>query len=319
MGTYYQLTQEQRYQIAALLETGHQQKDIASVVGVHSSTLSRELRRNRQADGSYDPIAADWTARQRRHLAHKTLRITGQQWAQVERKLRLQWSPEQISGWMRRHEVQISHERIYQYVAVDRRRGGTLYRHLRRGGRRKRPYGTIEKRGKILPGTSIDDRPAIVNDRGRIGDWEIDTVCSKGGQSVVITLVDRQTRYLLTRKVSRRAAAEVCGATVHLLRRHRQRTYSITADNGKEFSRHKWLGDQLKAEIYFAHPYHAWERGTNENMNGLLRQYFPKGTNFDLVSEEDIRLATRRLNHRPRKVLGYRSPHEVFVLGKPPG
>ncbi len=126
MGTYYQLTQEQRYQIAVLLETGHQQKDIASVVGVHPSTLSRELQRNRLADGSYDPEAADWTALQRRHLAHKARRITSRQWAQVERKLRLQWSPEQISGWLKRQGEQISHERIYQYVVADRRRGGGI-------------------------------------------------------------------------------------------------------------------------------------------------------------------------------------------------
>lgn len=308
--SYNQITQGQRYQIKALLKTNHSQSQIAKVVGVHRSTISRELKRNLGQRG-YRPKQAHQFALQRRVKAKAT--ITTEIWKFVEKKIRLEWSPEQISGWLKRHKKPtVSHERIYQYLIEDKRLGGDLYKSLRCQRARRKRYGSYDRRGQIPNRTSIDDRPEVVEERSRIGDMEIDMVIGKGHQGGLVTIVDRKSRYTFIKRVSSKQAREVGDATIALLKPMGNRLMTITADNGKEFAQHQRVAKSLSAEYYFAHPYSSWERGTNENTNGLIRQYFPKRTNFLKVTDEEVAHVTNRLNHRPRKTLGYKTPFEVF-------
>lgn len=308
--SYSQVTQEQRYQIKALLKMNHSQTQIARVVGVHRSTISRELKRNLGQRG-YRPKQAHEFALERRAKAKPT--ITTETWAFVEEKIRLEWSPEQISGWLKRYgKSAVSHERIYQYLIEDKRSGGDLYKSLRCHGKRRKRYGSYDRRGQIPDRTSIDDRPEVVEQRSRIGDVEIDMVIGKGHQGGLVTIVDRKSRYTFIQLVSSKQAQEVGDATIALLEPIKDRLKTITADNGKEFAQHQRVAKLLSADYYFAHPYSSWERGTNENTNGLIRQYFPKRTNFLEVTDEEVARVTKRLNHRPRKTLGYKTPFEVF-------
>jgi len=198
-------------------------------------------------------------------------------------------------------------------VREDKRQGGTLYKHLRYSHKkRKKQYGGKDKRGQIKNRVSIDERPEIVAQKTRIGDWEIDTVIGKNHQGALVTIVDRVSRFTLIKKVSSKHADVVTAATIDLLKPYMDKTWTITADNGKEFAGHEILAEQLNASVYFAHPYHSWERGLNENTNGLIRQYFTKGSSFVDITHEQVEEVMRKLNHRPRKALNYKTPHEVF-------
>jgi len=321
MEKYHQLTEYQRYQLAALRKEGHRQKTMAANLGVHPSTISRELRRNRGQRG-YRPHQAHQKAQQRRQEAAKAVKMTPEVIAQVEEKLRQEWSPEQIAGWLpRTGGISLSHERIYRHIRTDRQAGGTLYRHLRQSHKkRKKRYGKPDGRGQIRDRVSIEQRPDVVEKKSRMGDWEIDLVVGRKPHGALVTLVERRSRYTLIGKVATKQAEEVATTTIGLLEGHPEHTHTITADNGKEFAAHQRIGQALQAQVYFAHPYHAWERGLNENTNGLIRQYFPKGTDFEPITEADIQPVMDRLNHRPRKVLGFRSPYEVWCqeTGNPP-
>ena len=308
--TYKQLTQEQRYQIKALKKMNHSQSDIARTVGVHRSTISRELKRNTGKRG-YRPKQAHRFAVGRR--AKAKARISNETWQLVEDKICSEWSPEQVAGWLRQHgKSTVSHERIYQYILQDKRTGGDLYKSLRCQKKRRKRYGSYDRRGQLPERVSIDDRPDIVEERSRIGDVEIDTVIGKGHQGGLVTIVDRKSRFTFIQRVTSKQAQEVGDATIAMLRPVSDHLHTITADNGKEFAHHQRIAKKLKVAFYFAHPYASWERGTNENTNGLIRQYFPKSTNFLKVTDEQIVHVVNRLNHRPRKTLGYRTPHEVF-------
>lgn len=313
MGQYKQLTQGQRYQIAAFKAAGNKQNEIARQIGVSASALSRELKRNKGKQG-YDAEQAQAKADQRRRNAAKAVKMTPELIAAIEAKLRMDWSPEQVSGWLKAdRSLRISHERIYQHVWADRRRGGTLWQHLRQcHKKRKKQYGAKDKRGQIRNRVSIDERPAVVGEKARIGDWEIDTVIGKNHQGALVTIVDRVSKYTLIKKVGSKHAEGVTEATVILLKPFMDKTLTITADNGKEFAGHEQIAEGLEAKVYFAHPYHSWERGLNENTNGLIRQYFTKGSSFEDISETDVETVMDKLNHRPRKTLGYKTPHEVF-------
>jgi len=234
--------------------------------------------------------------------------------AQVEEKLRLEWSPEQIAGWLSRTRgISLSHERIYQHVRTDRQAGGPLYTHLRQGHKKcKKRYGKPDSRGQIRDRVSIENRPEVVEKKSRIRDWEIDLVVGRKQQGALVTLVERRSRYTVIGKVTTKQAEEVATTTIGLLEPQQEYTHTITADNGKEFAAHQSISRRLQAQVYFVHPYHSWERGLNENTNGLIRQYFPKGTDLEPVSDVDIDRIMDRLNHRPRKVLGFRSPYEVW-------
>ncbi len=310
MNTYNQLTQEQRYQIYALKKTGHTQAEIAAVIGVHKSTVSRELKRNRGQRG-YRPQQAHSLAQERKQTGSP--RIQAETWAGVERLLRQDWSPEQISGRLKKEQgICISHEWIYQYVLTDKRAGGELYRHLRCQKKRRKRYGMYDRRGKLPNCRSIEERPAVVNARKRLGDWETDTFLGKNQKPVLLSLTERKSRFTLLGKVPQRTAQAVRKQTLRLLLPIANKVYSLTSDHGKEFASHEQIAQALHLKFYFAHPYAAWERGTNENTNGLLRQYFPKKHDFQVVSDRQIEHAISRLNFRPRKCLAFKTPFEVF-------
>jgi transposase, IS30 family len=310
MHTYSQLTQIQRYQIYALLKMGHLQSEIALGLGVHKSTISREIQRNTGQKG-YRPKQAHQKAQGRRYKAMP--KISDSDWHLIERLIILDWSPEQISLYLREEQLlQVSHEWIYQHIYQDKRMGGRLWKHLRCQKKRRKRYGSYEKRGQIPQRVWIDERPAEIEKRQRLGDWEADTIISQGKQQAILTLTERKSRLTLLKKVNDRTAETVKQAMIDLLEPFTAQTLTITCDNGKEFTNHRAVAKALQAVVYFAHPQAAWERGSNENANGLIRQYFPKGTNFSDLTDADISRVEMRLNHRPRKCLGFSSPYMVF-------
>jgi len=317
MKAYTQLTREERYQIYALKQADHNQSEIAVVIGRHRSTISRELSRNRGMRG-YRPRQAHHLALERRK-AKVHPRFGGSIWTKVELLIQRDWSPEQISGRFRAEEgIRISHEYIYQYIYADKRAGGELYRHLRCQKKRRKRYGAYDRRGVIPNRVSIDERPVVVDERSRVGDWEGDTVIGKNHKGALVTLVERKSLYTVIGGVARKTAAAVRAAIVAGLTLHKNRVHTLTYDNGKELAEHEQIAKALGVEIYFAHPYSSWERGLNENTNGLLRQYFPKGQELTAVAREEIEHVADRLNHRPRKTLGFHTPYEVFFSTKTP-
>ena len=240
-------------------------------------------------------------------------RISEHIWEQVETLIRDEWSPEQIAGRLEREQgVSISHEWIYQYIYADKRSGGDLYQYLRCQKARRKRYGSYDRRGIIPNQVSIDDRPAIVEAKRRFGDWEGDTVIGRRHRGALVTLVERKSLYTVIRAVLYKTAEAVRNAVTEGLMPHKDRVHTITYDNGREFTDHEGMAGDLDARIYFAHPYSSWERGVNENTNGLIRQYFPKDRDLTTVTDCEIKNAMDKLNHRPRKSLGYRTPFEVF-------
>jgi IS30 family transposase len=240
-------------------------------------------------------------------------------WELVDQLLLEDWSPEQISGWLDKEErVSISHEWIYQYVYRDKRQGGHLHTHLRCQKKRRKRYGSNDRRGQIKGRVSIDSRPSIVDERKRIGDWEMDTVIGKLGGAVLVTMVERLSRFCLVMWAPNKTAEAVEGAIVKALHPLADRVHTLTYDNGKEFAYHAKISKALQAEGFFAHPYHSWERGLNENTNGLIRQYLPKKSSFDSLTEENIITIKNKLNNRPRKCLGFKTPNQVFLGINPP-
>ena len=312
--SYTHLNLVERCTLAGLHAAGWSDAKIGAFLGRDRTTIWRERRRNRAAhDGLYRAERAEEHAVARRRRARRNLRLGRVEWRRVEALLRAQWSPAQIAGYYReRSEMQVSHETIYQQVWRDRAAGGDLWRHLRgaRKQRRKR-YGRYDSRGRLAGKRMIGERPRRVAERRQMGHWEIDTVHGSGRASVV-TLVERKSGYVAIGKLAAATVAATNAATLVLLRRHRGRVRTITADNGSEFHGYAWLEKQSGAKFYFATPHHAWERGTNENTNGLLRQYLPKGMNLSELTQEQCDAIADQLNHRPRKRHGYKTPHECF-------
>ncbi len=313
MSDYKQLTYEQRCQIEALKKSGMTQQQIANAVGARQPTISRELRRNTGQRG-YRHKQAQRKAEERRHNATKAVKMTEPMIDRVEQKLAQKWSPEQISGWLcMEHGETLSHERLYQHIWEDKRAGGQLYTYLRRQGKKyqKRCNGK-RSRGQIRNRVGIEERPGVVDEKSRVGDWEIDTVIGKGHSGALVTLVERVTQFTLVANVPNKSAEAVTAATIELLKPYRSVLHTITADNGKEFAYHEQLTAELGAAVYFARPYHSWERGLNENTNGLLRQYWPKSTDFKKVTGKEVTGVVTQLNQRPRKTLGFKTP-EVLM------
>lgn len=310
-----QLNMEEREILSQLHAANYSRTEIAAHLARHRSTIGRELRRNGRADGGYSAVAAEAKAavrRRERPLVRKMERPELN--AEVRSKLAQDWSPDQIAGRLKREhpdepEWHVSPQTIYASIQRDPNREH-WESHLR-WGRKRRKSSEV---GRIPRRVEIDGRPEIINNRERLGDFEGDTVVSGGRRrSVLVTLVDRKSGYLLTGKLSNRTATRTREKIVDLLlplpadRRH-----SITFDNGKEFSEHEALSRRLEIQSFFAHPYCSWERGTNENTNGLVRQYYPKGTDFAEVSHQDLADTTQRINDRPRKRHNYQTPSEVF-------
>ena len=311
--TYTHLTQAERYQIHALRRQNISLACIAAELQRDRSTISRELKRNAGPSG-YKPALAQKQARARQCERRNAYQFSAEQWRHVQAYLRLYLSPQQCSGRLRLEgAITISPESIYQHAYRDKAQGGDLVSYLRcQKVRRKRYASGRERRGVLKNRIGIEQRPAVVDKRSRIGDWEGDTVIGEGHQGVLVTLVERKSRYTLACQLSSRHSRLVTAAVIELLRPHKAQCKTLTFDNGKEFAEHEFIARCLQAKVYFAHPYCSWERGLNENHNGLLRQFFPKKTNLLKVSQDEVNEAVYRLNHRPRKCLGYRTPHEVF-------
>ena len=309
---YQQLTQDQRYQIHAFLKAGFSQSHIAGELGVDPSTISRELKRNRGRRG-YRPKQAQQLADSRRQAKANATRLTPATWQRVEAGLQQDWSPEQVSGTLKAQgESAPSHERIYQYIYADKQQGGNLYKHLRCQKQRRKRYGKYDRRGQLPNRKSIDERPAIVADKARLGDWETDTIIGKNHQQAIVSLVERQSKLTRLAKVERNTEEAVKQAVIDLLNPLAENVHTITSDNGREFAAHEAIAEALGADFYFAHPYHSWERGLNENTNGLVRQYFPKGCDFTQITDAQVQAVAERLNERPRKTLGFQTPNHVF-------
>jgi len=319
--SYGHLTESERSVIFYLRMGQRSEAEIARTLGRSAGTISRELRRNVEFDGRYFPGSAQAFANARRR-AQVRRPCTGDAalMAHVEAKLQDRWSPEQIAGRLELAPPTvlagkaISHATIYRWIWSCPERSKRLRGHLRVAcKKRRKPYGKPSKRGQIPNRVSIDDRPAVVETRTRLGDWEGDTIVGKGRSGYVLTNVDRASRYLVARRVENATAASVTAALHDAMRRlPADRRHTQTFDNGREFAGHEKIARLLKLKVYFAHPYSSWERGANENTNGLLRQYLPKGMDFAQLTDWALESYVRQLNDRPRKCLNYRTPAEVF-------
>ena len=319
--SYVQLTREERYVIAQLRLRKVGVREIARYIKRHHSTISRELRRNvSQCAGAVYGYRVAHARAVERHAKprHQSRRSSEALYQYVVQRLRACWSPESIAGrlaldYPRRADMRVSHESIYRWIVRDAKAGGQLYRYLRLAHRcrlRQRRYGSL--RGLIPGRVSIAQRPAIVGERKRFGDWEGDTVYGKHARHCLLTQVERKSRYLMVARIPDRRAHSVATAKIaqfSVLPQRWRRT--LTLDNGKEFAAFKQVEQATGLQVFFADPYSAWQRGANENMNGLLRRYFPKNTNFSRVSDQEIAFAAHALNNRPRKCLDYRTPFEV--------
>jgi transposase, IS30 family len=311
--TYTHLTQCERYQIQLLLRNGFSQNRIAAELNRAPSTIAREVKRAGPTL-AYQAHAAQELALKRQLLSRNARTIPPERWRVVQAYLLLYLSPEQICGRLKLERAHsVSPESIYAYVYSDKAKGGDLVSYLRCQKQRRKRYGSAQqRRGQIKGRVCIEQRPAVVDARARIGDWEGDTVIGRGHSGVLVTLVERHSRFALAQPLPSKEAQPVSEAIRQMLRPHKEQCLTITFDNGHEFADHAFFGQCLGADVYFAHPYHSWERGTNENTNGLLRQYFPKKMSFLNLSQIEVDDAIHLLNHRPRKCIGYRTPHEVF-------
>ena len=321
MREYRQLTEEDRIEIYAMKQAGKKQNEIAFRLGVHPSTISRELVRNTGLRG-YRPKQAQQKTLHRRFTARKAVKMTSETIDYIECKLRQEHSPEQIAERMKLetdwHGPSVSHERICRHIWRDKAGGGRMYKHLRIGGtkQRRKRRNSRDMRGMIKNRVGIEARPAIVERKIRIGDWEGDTVVGKNHQGALVTLVDRKSKLTLIGKVDHYTAEAVEQAIISLMEWLPRRHYTLTVDNGKEFSNHESVAATLQIKVYFADLYSAWQRGLNENTNGLIRQYVPKGSDIRTTTNKQIEHIMDRLNNRPRKSLGFLTPNEVFYERK---
>lgn len=308
------LTLEQRYAIKAYLECGITKTEIAIKIGVDRSTIHRELKRNNTKRGLYSPDFAQELAEERKEHFTTNRKFTTCMQKQIDKWIKEeQWSPEQIKGYCKCNEVDmVSIERIYQYIRQDRAKGGNLYKHLRHQLKhRKRPVSG--KHEIIKNKVSIDQRPDLINNKERFGDWEIDLIVGKNNKGAMVTIVERTTAMIMIKKLEKGKNAEALANTViDMLLPYKNAVKSITSDNGSEFSQHQKIAKKLQTEFYFAHPYASWERGLSEYSNKLIRQYIPKQSEFNNFDEEFIKQVQHKINRRPRKNLKFKSPKELF-------
>lgn len=312
--TYRQITSGERYMLAALRTQGLNASQIARQLGRHPSTISREMRRNCCNDAAYRPSKADRRTRGRRSRSRRNRRFSPEQLRLVESFLPHLWSPEQIAGYLKLTGLlSISHETIYQHIWRNKGCGGLLHEYLRCATKQRRKrYGRYDSRGRLAGKRMISERPVDVESRQDKGHWEIDTVIGTGSKDCIVTLVERKSGYTLIGKLPNRTKEELNDRTTWLVRKHPTCFLTITADNGTEFHGYKDIETNTGVLFYFANPHHSWERGTNENTNGLIRQYLPKGTSMADVSQYDCTLIATALNNRPRKRLGFRTPAQCL-------
>ena len=315
MKTYLQITTNERYTISVLKAQGLNRAEIARQLGRHRSTICRELARNLSNDGRYRWSKAAEKTNGRRSRTRKRPQFTEEELGKVEELLMEKWSPEQISNTLRKRRVlSISHETIYRYVWRDRRTGGELYKHLRQAlKRRRKRHGSNDSRGVLAGKRPIEARPLSAKNRSRLGHLEIDTVMGTGSKHCIMTLVDRKSGFLFIQKLRRRTSDEVNAALLRIIDNMKIKVRTITADNGTEFHKYKEIEEKTGVIFYFAKPYHSWERGSNENANGLIRQYLPKGKSLAKLNQAKCDRIAAALNNRPRKRHDYRTPEEVHA------
>jgi len=312
---YRQITFAERYTLGVLRRGGLSPAAIARSLGRHRSTILREVQRNQAcSDGTYRPQLADWYACGRRSHSRRNRQFSGADLQRIRALLAEHWSPEQVAGRLRLEgRLRISHETIYRYIWADKAAGGMLYTHLRgaRKQRRKR-YGRYDSRGRVAGKRPITARPAVVETRTQLGHWEADTVVGPG-RPCILSLVERKTGYVVIGQLRARTTAAVNRRATELIRTQRHPVRTITADNGTEFHDYPAIERATGTRFYFATPHHAWERGTNENTNGLIRQYLPKRRSMATLTQQDCDRIAAQLNRRPRKRLGYRTPEECYA------
>ena len=313
-----QITAEERYALGLSRKHGYSQTEMARALGRHASSISRELLRNvwRCTRRGYVPSRAQSYTNERRRRSRRNSQFSLADWALVESVLREDYSPAQVVGWFARFEIlTISHETIYRYIWQDKKAGGTLHLHLRRANTRfRKRYGANDSRGRLTGKRHISTRPAGAANRSRIGHWEVDTVLgdSQGG-ACIVTLLERKTGFVVIGQLQRRATAELNARLELLVRRQLHVVRTITADNGTEFHSYKALEARVPLKFYFATPHHSWERASNENMNGLIRQYLPKGVSMEHLTQADCDRIADKLNRRPRKRHDWHTPEELYA------
>lgn len=318
MNRYRQLTSGERYALSALRKQGYHQAAIARALGRHRSTISREVRRNSKDRRGrvYRPGLADEEARWRRGRSRRNERFSSSDWVLVEACIKQQWSPEQAAGWLRRtRQLSISHETIYRHIWRDRKQGGSLYLHLRCSPKQRRKrYGRYDSRGRLAGKRPISERPAGARNRSRVGHLEADTVIGNiSDKHCVLTLVDRKSGYVMIGKLEARTVEATNRRALRLIGTAPRPTRTITADNGTEFHGYEAIEQASGSKFYFAAPYHSWERGTSENTNGLIRQYLPKRKSMAHITQRHCSRIAHKLNTRPRKRLGFRTPQDSYV------
>lgn len=309
---YKQLTSEQRYTISVLLSKGLKKKEIAEAIGVSNSTITRELQRNSSKRGVYKWEIAQKQAEKRSKRTPGNRAISKAIWSSVKHYLvDEQWSPEQISGYLAKDDIKISHETIYAWIREDKRNRGTLYKHLRHRLKHRKKY-VGAGRSCIINRKSIHERPAEADGK-RFGDLEMDTIVGPNNQQAIVTLVDRNTNMLFMKKLKYGKDAKNLALTViEMLKPIKKKLKTITTDNGKEFSAHEIISEALGVDVFFTDPYSSWQKGAIENTNGLIRQYIPKKVSFNDYDDKDIKDIEEKINRRPRKKLGFETPIERF-------
>ena len=317
MKHYHQVTDEERFYIWNASREGVSQKKIAETLGRHPSTISREMKRNRMPRSvMYTHYWACEVVKWRKRRVAKTKhrKVTGEITDMIEQLVKQYLSPEQVCGYLKEHHsISLSHETIYRYIYEDKERHQSLKPFLRQGSKlRRKRYGSGARASKIPNRVCITDRPKIVEEKTRIGDWECDTVVGLDRKSVLVTLVDRATLFTCCARVYTRKAKVVSSAIIRMLKPYIDKVKTLTFDNGSEFVEHEKIAKSLNAKTFFAHPYSSWERGINENTNGLLRQFFPKKTDFKTVTNQELKNAVNNLNNRPRKTRNYKTPNQLF-------
>ena len=309
------ITKEQRYAISLMVKEGFTQSHIAQTIGKDKSTIGRELRRNKdQRNGEYKYTLADNKAIFRKSNKAKHISFTSEIESKVIHYIKEDYSPEQVVGTLKKEGKEtVSHETIYKYIWKDKSKGGSLYEHLRTNGKRYRKRGSSkDRRGIIKDRITIDCRPKLIENRSRFGDLEVDLIIGKNHKQAIVTINDRTSGVLKMKKVISKDSTIVSEAINELLEEWIPFIHTMTSDNGKEFAGHKKVAEYLNIDYYFAHPYHSWERGSNENLNGLIRQYFPKKYDFSLITEDKMREIELKINQRPRKRYNFVSPLEIM-------
>lgn len=309
------LTECQRYTIQVLLSQNYSKTEIASCLGKHKTVIYREIQRNRDMrSGAYFSDLAQRKYASRIKEKTKKITFTDQIKQTVNRLIKLEYSPEQIVGYCKKEKIAcVSAETIYKYIWSDKKRKGILFKHLRTQGKRYRKRGrSNDSRGILTNRNPIENRPKIVEEKQRFGDLELDTVIGKNHKGAIVTINDRSTGLFKIKKVASKESKQVKEAVVELLRELKPFLHTITSDNGKEFALHQEISKELEIDFYFANPYSPWERGANENLNGLLRQYVPKSSSFEDLTNEKLYEIQEKINNRPRKRFNFESPNYMF-------